>query len=89
MSFDHYMQSMGNIDVMDMTEKEKEGALNAYLTDPDKKEYVMQAVSDYLLDDHHIASALLLPDAQCGASLKDSFYAAMEADMQDCIDGLK
>lgn len=89
MSFQDFIDSVGSQDLLDLSEKEKERAVNAWLTDPSKKEMILQAFSDYLIDDHHIASALLLGDCACGRSIKNSIYAAIESDMQDTIHGLK
>lgn len=81
-----FLKSTGHTQLMDMRQNQQDTAINLILSSAEHRKEVLGWFDEYLLADYHLQSALLLPDLQCGRSIKNSIYAAMEPIIQKILD---
>lgn len=86
MDFLNWLENNRDVDLQRLSSAEKDAAASAFIGDCRLKSIVIVGISEYMLDDKHLAKAMLLDDKEAGAYLKDCIYACFESEMIDAIE---
>lgn len=81
-----WLDRNANRTLIDMSDDEKDLAVSLYMSMTANQDDVLAAIKDYFVEDMRFADLILRPDASCGKALKDSLYAAFEAEIQQDMD---
>lgn len=85
MSFLNWLENNYNEDLQAMHDEDKCRAVFFFISDRNLKEIVMQGMRDYMVEDGHLAAAMIVSDKQAGNDIKDSLYACFESDIVDAM----
>lgn len=86
MSFLNWLENNYNEDLQAMNDEDKCRAVFCLISDRNLNEIVMQGMRDYMLEDGHLAAAMIVSDEQAGKDAKDSLYACFESDIVDAME---
>lgn len=72
--------------IVDLSDDEKDVAVQLYMSLARNQEDVIDAVKEHLILDAGICDSILKSDEEFGRDIKNILYAAFEASIQDCMD---
>lgn len=86
MSFLNWLENNYTEDLQSMHDEDKCRAVFCFMSDGNLKEIVMQGMRDYMVEDGHLASAMIVSDEQAGKDVKDSLYSCFESEIVDAME---